>query len=68
MSFITSNNRQIQRPEQPMSLILSSIIGGVNEQNCTIEMSIIASDVFMYFCYYQNIDPLNSVQLPVQVH
>ena len=33
---ITSNCRQIWRPDQPMSLIVSSIVGGVNEQNSIV--------------------------------
>ena len=34
--IITSNCLQIWRPNQPMSLIVSSIVGGVNEQNSIV--------------------------------
>ena len=33
---ITSNYRQILHPDQPMNVILSSIVGGVNEQKKTL--------------------------------
>ena len=33
IQYITSNRRQIWRPNQPMSLIVASIVWGVNEQN-----------------------------------
>ena len=33
---ITSNCRQIWHLDQPMSLIVSSIVGGVNEQNSIV--------------------------------
>ena len=33
---ITGNCRQIWRPDQPMSLFVSSIVGGVIEQNSIV--------------------------------
>ena len=34
--IITSDYRQIWRPDQPMSLIVSSIVGDVNEQDSIV--------------------------------
>ena len=52
---ITSNCRQIWHPNQTLNLIVSSIVGGVNEQNSivykccaddwTVEISTITSNV-----------------------
>ena len=42
--YITSNCRQIWRPDQPMSLIVSSILGGVNEQNSIVNKCIWTDD------------------------
>ena len=38
--FITSNFKQIWHPDQPKSLIVSSIVGGVNYQNSIVKMSV----------------------------
>ena len=59
MCIITSNCGQIWHPDQPMGFIVSSIVGGLNEQNSmwinvcaddwTAEMSTITSNVLVRF-------------------
>ena len=42
--ILTSNYRERRHPDQPMNLIVLSIVGGVNEQNSIVSKCIIASN------------------------